>query len=63
MNNVPARKCRDPRLRPDLRMKPAEQKIFLNTVQQLDEQCDSLGILDPTEAEPATLYPAVEEEK
>jgi hypothetical protein len=63
MKHAPPRKPRDPRLRPDLPMKPAEQKAFLDSVRQLDEQCDSLGILDPAEAEPATLYHAVEEEK
>ncbi len=61
MKNAPARKPGDQRFRPNLPMKPAEQKIFLESVRQLDEQCDSLGMLDPVEAEPATLYLAVEE--
>jgi len=42
-------------------MKPAERKAFLASVRQLDEQCDSLGVVDPPETEPAILYSALEE--
>jgi hypothetical protein len=33
-----------------------EREAFLASVQQLDEQSDRLGILDPPETEPAILY-------
>jgi len=62
MKNAPVEKSRNPRLRPpDVRMKPAERKAFLASVRQLDEQCDSLGVVDPPETEPAILYSALEE--
>jgi hypothetical protein len=33
-----------------------EREAFLASVQQLDEQSDRLGNMDPTETEPAILY-------
>jgi len=33
-----------------------ERETFLASVQQLDEQSDRLGLMDPTETEPAILY-------
>jgi hypothetical protein len=33
-----------------------EREVYLVSVQQLDEQSDRLGILDPPETEPAILY-------
>ncbi|NWF53723.1 MAG: hypothetical protein HXY45_02895 [Syntrophaceae bacterium] len=40
-----------------------EKDLFLASVQQLDEQSDRLGILDPPETEPAILYSPMEEKK
>jgi hypothetical protein len=33
-----------------------EREAYLASVQQMDEQCDRLGNMDPTETEPAILY-------
>lgn len=33
-----------------------EREAYLASVQQLDEQSDRLGLMDPTETEPAILY-------
>jgi len=33
-----------------------ERELLLASVQQLDEQSDRLGIMDPTETEPALIY-------
>ena len=64
MKNAPAKKSPGPRLRPSgFPMKRGERKAFLASVRQLDEQCDSLGVLDPAEIEPAVLYHALEEER
>lgn len=40
-----------------------EREAYLVSVQQLDEQSDRLGILDPLETEPAILYSPMEEKK
>jgi hypothetical protein len=41
---------------PWLPLKSKEKKALLSSVQQLDEQCDRLGLLDPTDSEPVILY-------
>ncbi len=33
-----------------------ERETFLASVNQMDEQSDRLGLMDPTETEPAILY-------
>jgi hypothetical protein len=33
-----------------------EREAYLASVQQLDEQSNRLGLMDPTETEPAILY-------
>ena len=33
-----------------------EREAFRVAVEQADEQCEKLGLLDPTETEPALLY-------
>jgi hypothetical protein len=49
---------------PWIHWKRKEKKAFLASIQQADEQCDRLGLLDPLELEPAILYfPSEEEEK
>jgi hypothetical protein len=40
-----------------------EREAYLASVQQLDEQSDQLGILDPPETEPAILYSPSEGKK
>ena len=40
-----------------------EREVFLSSVKQLDEQCDRLGLKDPTETEPAILYSPMGREK
>ena len=40
----------------EIQLKGKEKKALLASVQQLDEQCDRLGLLDPTDSEPAILY-------
>jgi hypothetical protein len=36
--------------------KKKEREAYLASVQQMDEQCDRLANMDPTETEPAILY-------
>lgn len=48
---------------PWISLKGKEREAFLSSVQQLDEQCDRLGLLNPTEFEPAILYSAMDGEK
>ena len=33
-----------------------ERETFRIAVEQADEQCEKLGLLDPTETEPALIY-------
>jgi hypothetical protein len=40
-----------------------EREAHFVSVQQMDEQSDRLGILDPPESEPAILYSPVEEKR
>jgi len=52
-----------PFLIPGISMNAKEREAFRASVQQLDEQCERLGLLDPAELELAILYSALEEEK
>lgn len=40
-----------------------EREAYLASVQQMDKQCDQLGLMDPTETEPAILYSPSEGKK
>jgi hypothetical protein len=40
-----------------------EREAYLVSVQQMDEQCERLGLMDPTETEPAILYSPSEGKK
>jgi hypothetical protein len=48
---------------PWLMLKKKEKKGFLASAGQLEEQCDRLGLLDPTEMEPAVIFGAREDRK
>jgi hypothetical protein len=41
---------------PWIPLKEKEKKSLLTSLQQADEQCEKLGVLDPVETEPALLY-------
>jgi hypothetical protein len=43
-----------------IRLRDKEKRAFQDALQQMNEQCDQLGILDPTETEPAILYSPME---
>lgn len=47
--------------RPCPSLKGKEKKAFLASVEQLEEQCGRLGLLDPAGIEPAVIYSAREE--
>ncbi len=39
-----------------LKMKPKEKAAYVSAVRQMDEQCEKIGLLDPTGTEPAFLF-------
>lgn len=41
---------------PWIPLKEKEKKSLLASLQQADDQCEKLGLLDPTETEPALFY-------
>ena len=48
---------------PGIPLKGKEKQAFRASVQQLDEQCERLGLLDATDVEPAILFSVLEGEK
>jgi hypothetical protein len=64
MKERAARKSSNLPVRPPLSFSDKkEREAYLVSVQQLDEQSERLGILEPPESEPAILYSPMEEKR
>ena len=61
--SVAPKRARNSVNRPWLLLKGEKKKAFLASVKQLQEQCDRLGLLDPTDIEPAVVYMAQAEKE